>query len=153
MRTVSGYGNTDAGKVCNKTMADGDYPLGGHGGKAYGTGMYVVDTNIKGSTGRAMGTKVAAGQDESGWYGQKQMMATVHPSAKIATQRQASQLQQEWMGMSMADSKRFGNDFNTFVASKGYDGIKWHKDSDPTAYTTIFNKSALIFYGGAADMY
>lgn len=153
MRSVDGYGNLDAKQVCNKTMADGNYPLGGNGGKVYGTGMYVVDTNIKGSTGRAMGTKVADGQQESGWYGQKQMMATVHPSAKIATQRQVSQLQQEWMGMSRADSKRFGNDFNTFVASKGYDGIKWHRDSDPSAYTTIFNKSALIFYGGAADTY
>lgn len=81
------------------------------------------------------------------------MMATVHPNAKIATASQAAKIQQEWMGLSRTDVKRFGSDLNTFIASKGYDGVKWHKDSDTTAYTTVFNKSALIYYGGAYDSF
>lgn len=151
MRSVDGYGSNSADKVCNDTMTNGNSPLGGHGGKVYGTGMYLVDTNIKGTSGRTMGSKVAAGQEESGWYGNKQMMATVHPNAKIATPSQAAKLSNDFARLSSADKRRFGNDRNTYMASKGYDGAKWHSDSDPTAYTTVFNKSALIFYGGVAD--
>jgi hypothetical protein len=48
---------------------------------------------------------------------------------------------------------KYGNDANTYIASKGYDGAKWHNDSDPTAYTTMFNSSAMIYYGGVAEQY
>ena len=151
MRSVDGYGNKNADKVCNDTMTNGNSSLGGNGMKAYGTGMYLVDTNIKGSSGRTMAKKVSAGQEESGWYGNKQMMATVHPDAKIATPTQAAKLSNDFARLSSADRRRFGNDRNTYIASKGYDGVKWHSDSDPRAYSTLFNKSALIFYGGVAD--
>ena len=98
-----------------------------------------------------MANDVAAGQAESFYYGDKQMMATVHPSAKIATPAQANNLQAEFFQMSRSDRARFGNDANTYIASTGYDGAKWHRDSDPTAYTTIFNPSAMIYYGGVAN--
>lgn len=156
MRTVDGYGRTTADQVCNKTMTDGNYSLGGSGGKAYGSGMYVVDTSIKGSSGRSMAHKVAAGQQESGYYGggqSKQMMATVHPNAKIATPSQAAKMHSDFHNLSPQERARFGYDANAYIASKGYDGAKWHRDSDPSAYTTIFNKSALIFYGGVANPY
>lgn len=151
MRSVDGYGNKTADKVCNDTMTNGNSPLGGNGGKVYGTGMYMVDTKIQGSRNPA--SRVAAGQEESFWYGNKQMMATVHPNAKIATPTESAQMSNEFARLSSADKRRFGNDRNTYIASKGYDGAKWHNDNDPTAYSTIFNKSALIFYGGVADRY
>ena len=149
IRSVDGYGNKSGNQVCNDTMTDGNSPLGGHGGKVYGSGMYVVDTSIKGSSDPA--SRVKNGQSESFCYGNTQMMATVHPSAKIATPAQASSLVSEYSGLSSSNKKRFGNDVNTYIASKGYDGVKWHSDSDPGAYSTIFNKSALIFFGGVAE--
>ena len=151
MRSVTSYPGTTATQVCNKTMSDGNYSLGGNGGKVYGSGMYVVDTSIKGSRNPA--SRITAGQSESFGYGSKQMMATVHPSAKIATPTQSAQLSNEFSNLSARDKARFGYDRNTYIASKGYDGAKWHNDSDPAAYTTIFNKSALIFYGSTADAY
>lgn len=151
MRSVDGYGRKSADKVCNETMTDGNASLGGGGGKVYGSGMYVVDTNIKGKSGHSMALDVTAGQQESGWYGTKQMMATVHPNAKIATATQTAKMQQDYAGLSRADKARFGFDSNAYIASKGFDGAKHHADSDPTAYTTVFNKSALIFFGGVAD--
>lgn len=156
IRTVDGYGRTTSEQVCNKTMTDGNYSLGGSGGKAYGSGMYVVDTSIKGSSGKNMAHKVSAGQQESGYYGGRnssQMMATVHPNAKIATPSQAAKMHSDFHNLSSKDRARFGYDANAYMASKGYDGAKWHRDSDPTSYTTIFNKSALIFYGGVSDPY
>lgn len=151
MRTVHDDPGMTADQICTKTMSDGNSPLGGGGGKVYGSGMYVVDTSIKGS--RNPGKRVAAGQDESFAYGDRQMMATVHPSARIATPTQAAQLSRDFGNLPTADRARFGYDTNTYIASKGYDGAKWHNDSDPSAYTTIFNQSALIFYGGVANKY
>lgn len=135
-------------QVAKATMTDGDIPLGGNGGKVYGSGLYVVDANLK--NGITAKTTHAASQ-ESYYYGNRQMMATVHPSAKIASPSQARQLQSEFFGLSRSERARFGNDTNSYIASKGYDGAKWHNDSDPTAYTTMYNKSAMIFYGGVAD--
>lgn len=149
MRTVNGYGGKNADQVCNETMTKSDTPLGGSGGKVYGSGMYMVDTSIKGFNTPA--NRVAQGQQESGMYGKKQMMATVHPNAKIATPSQAAKMASEYQKLSNADKARFGYDQNAYIASKGYDGAKWHGDLDPTAYTTVFNKSALIFFGGVAD--
>lgn len=100
-----------------------------------------------------MGSNIADGQEESFAYGDKQMMATVHPNAKIATPAQANNLQAEYFQMSRSEKARFGYDANTYIASKGFDGAKWHADSDPSAYTTIFNPSAMIYYGGVADRY
>ena len=80
-------------------------------------------------------------------------MATVHPNAKIATPKQASQMKSEFQNMSSRDRAKFDYDEGAYIASKGYDGAKWHADIDPTAYTTIYNKSAMIFYGGAVDKY
>ena len=149
IRTVDGFEGKGPSQVCADTMTDGNMPLGGHGGKAFGTGMYMVNTSIKRKSNP--GDSVAKGQQESFWYGSTQMMATVHPKAKIATPQQASKLSDEWYNLSQKDKARFGYDRNTYIAAKGYDGVKWHGDDDPTAYSTIFNKSALIFFGGVAD--
>jgi hypothetical protein len=109
----------------------------------------MVDTNISGNSLTAK--RVASGQEESFWYGDTQMMATVHPSAKIATPTQSAQMSTEFHNLTPAERRRFGNDANTYIASKGFDGAKWHRDSDPTAYTTVFNNSAMIYYGGVAS--
>lgn len=148
MRSVYGDGRKSAAEICEETMKNGNASLGGDGGKVYGSGMYVVDTNIKRSANPTQ--KVWKGQEESFWYGDKQMMATVHPNAKIATPNQAAKLANDFAKMTTKQRAKFGNDRNTYIASKGYDGAKWHADTDPTAYTTIFNKSALIYYGGIA---
>jgi hypothetical protein len=92
-----------------------------------------------------------AASHESYYYGDRQMMATLHPSAKIATSSQGVKLSKEFGNLSRADQARFGRDVNSYIASKGYDGVKWGSDSDPTTYTTMFNKSAMIFYGGVAN--
>jgi hypothetical protein len=94
---------------------------------------------------------MAWAQRESYGYGDRQMMATVHPSAKIATPTQASQLSSEFWNLPKAEQKRFSFDENSYIASKGYDGAKWQSDTDPTAYTTMYDKSAMIFYGGVAN--
>lgn len=151
LRSVHNDPGMTADQVCTKTMSDANSPLGGSGGKCYGSGMYVVDTHIKGKSNPAR--DIAAGQDESYGYGDRQMMMTVHPSARIATPSQGNQLINEFYNLSSKDKARFGNDANTYIASKGYDGVKWHRDSDPAAYTTIFNQSALIFYGGVSNRY
>lgn len=147
------YGGTNksAEDICKDTMTDGNAPLGGSGGKAYGSGMYLTSTKING--GKVSGSNVAAGQSGSFCYGPKQMMCTVHPKAKIATPTQAAKLSDQWYDMSPKEQARFGYDRNAFIASKGYDGAQWHKNSVPSAYTTIFNKSALIFFGGISDAY
>lgn len=147
------YGGTNksAEQICKDTMTDGNASLGGSGGKAYGSGMYLTSTKING--GKVSASKVAAGQSESFCYGPKQMMCTVHPKAKIATPTQAAKLSDQWYDMPSKEKARFGYDRNAWMASKGYDGAQWHKNSNPSAYTTIFNKSALIFFGGVADAY
>ena len=138
--------------ICQKTMTDGGALLGGSGGKAYGSGLYVVDTSIKGiQSGKPMSQSLSSGQYESYFYGDKQMMMTFHPSAKIATPSQTSSMESAFYRLNSRDRARFGNDCNTYIASKGYDGAKHHSDSDQTAYTTVFNKSALIFYSGVAN--
>lgn len=144
-----------ADALCKKTMTDGSMSLGGGGGKVYGSGMYVVDTSLKGSgskTASGLSRTLSQGQQESACYGNRQMMATVRPDAKIATPSQAKKLASQFSNLSMSERARFGYDTNAYIASKGYDGAKWHSDSDPTAYTTIFNQSALIFYGGVANV-
>ena len=147
------YGGTGkkAEEICKDTMTDGNASLGGSGGKAYGSGMYVADCKIKGY--KDTGNRVAMAQNESFCYGPKQMMCTVHPKAKIASGKKLTTLVDQWYDMSSKEQARFGYDRNAFIASKGYDGAKWHDDSDPSAYTTVFNKSALIFFGGIADAY
>lgn len=150
MRTVhdNGRNGQSAAEVARDTMTKGDAPLGAHGGQAYGPGMYVVDTSLK--VGGNLGRRVAAGQSESFCYGNKQMMATVHPSAKIATPSQAARLSQQFYKLPLSTRRKFDNDPGVYIAAKGYDGAKWHDDNDPQAYTTIYNRSALIFYGGVA---
>ena len=152
IRTVHGsQTGQSADDVAKSTMTDGNYALGGHGGQAYGSGRYMVDTKISGNS--LTSKRVAAGQEESFWYGDKQMMATVHPSAKIATPTQSAQLRNEFHNLTPSERRRFGNDANTYIASKGFDGAKWHNDNDPTAYTTVFNNSAMIYYGGVSSRY
>lgn len=135
-------------QVATETMSNGKTALGGSGGKAYGSGLYLVDSSIKsGVTPR----KMNAASHESYYYGDRQMMATLHPSAKIASTSQALKIRGEFRNLSSSDQARFGRDLNSYIASKGYDGVKWGPDSNPTAYTTVFNKSAMIFYGGVAN--
>lgn len=151
IRSVDGNHRTgeSADEVCRKTMTEDSFALNGTGGRVYGTGMYMVDTSIKNASGRKLENNIRDGQYESFCYGGTQMMATVHPSAKIATPSQVSNMRSEFYGNPKL-KKQFNNDVNSYIASKGYDGAKMHDDSNPTAYTTIFNRSALIFYGGVA---
>lgn len=151
IRSVDGNHRTgeSADEVCRKTMTEDSFALNGTGGRVYGTGMYMVDTSIKNASGRKLENNIRDGQYESFCYGGTQMMATVHPSAKIATSSQVSDMRSEFYGNPKL-KKQFNNDVNSYIASKGYDGAKMHDDSNPTAYTTIFNRSALIFYGGVA---
>ena len=153
-RSVDGNGRETADQICKKTMADGKTALGGNGGKVYGGGLYMTDCQIKANgTASSNGKRLASSSRESYCYGQTQMMATVHPNAKIATPTQANKMKQDYYNLSGADQRRFGNDFGAYIASKGYDGAKWHLDSDPCAYTTVYNKSAMIFYSEVADRY
>lgn len=141
----------DAKQVSQKTMTDGNMSLGGTGGKMYGGGMYLVDSKLsQAANGRVNAHNLSAASNHSFAYANTQMMATVHPDAKISTSKQSYQMQREFNNLSLADRSRFGRDVGAYIASKGYDGAKWHTDDDPTAYTTIYNKSALIFYGGVS---
>lgn len=135
--------------VCKKTMTDGNAALGGGGGKVYGSGLYMVGSDISNvPAGKAMSRKIAGSQSESFYYGSTQMMATVQPGTKIATPSQARSLDRQFRNMSTADRARFGNDRNAYIASKGYDGAQWH--SNDTPYITMYNKSSIIYYGGAS---
>lgn len=151
IRTVHDAPGQTATEVARSTMTDGNYALGGHGLQAYGSGRYMVDTRIKGNSLTAK--RVADGQAESFWYGDKQMMATVHPKAKIATPTQSAELKNEFHNLPSKERAKFGQDANTYIASKGYDGARWHNENDPTGYTTMFNNSAMIYYGGVASNY
>lgn len=135
--------------VCKSTMSDGNSPLGGHGGKVYGTGMYMVGASTTITTGRALGRHIAAAQNHSFAYAGTQMMATVHPKAKIATPTQTSRLKNDWLNMSASAKRRFKNDVGAYIASKGYDGAQHHTRTN-SPYITMYNKSALIFYSGVA---
>lgn len=150
IRSVDGNYNTgqSAHDICKKTMTDGNDPLGGNGGKMYGSGMYLVGAQTNNKTGRNLGMQIADSQRHSYAYGNTQMIATVHPNAKIATPTQAKKLQSEYRNLSAADRNRFG-DYGTYIASKGYDGARWHDRSDP--YITMYNKSAMIFYSGVTN--
>ena len=135
--------------ICKDTMGDGNAALGGGGGKAYGSGMYLVGATVTGATGRTLGSRVASAQQHSYGYGDKQMMATVHPSAKIATPAQANQLQMDFWNLPSSKQAKFGYDYGAYIASKGYDGAQWHSGQNP--YITMYNKSAMIFYAGVAS--
>lgn len=151
IRTVDRNYNTgeSAVDVCKKTMTDGNAALGGNGGKVYGTGMYMVGSNISGvPAGKTMSKKIASAQSESYYYGTTQMMATVQPGTKIATPSQARALSRQFSSLSSADRARFGNDTNSYIASKGYDGAQWHTNDTP--YITMYNKSSIIYYGGVS---
>ena len=154
MMIRSVHGNSRAGKtadqVCKETMTDGNASLGGTGAKAYGSGLYMVKNDFGSNTGRNLSRWIARGQDESYSYGDKQMMATLHPNAKIATPSQANAMKQTFLSMSPAKQKKYG-DWGAYIASKGYDAAQWHDGrSDPGSYATVYNKSALIFYSGVA---
>lgn len=152
LRSVSGNTRTgeSADAICAKTMTDANAALGGGGGKWYGAGLYVVKTDFGNATGRNLSKKIAEGQHESYFYGNKQMMATVHPNAKIATPKQATKLQDEYYRLSPSTQRKYGG-YGEYIASKGYDGAQWQDSSDPKAYATIYNKSAMIFYSGVAQ--
>ena len=149
IRSVNDGGGKTAQLICKETMTIGDAPLGGNGGKWYGSGMYCVGAKTNGATGRNLGKKIADSQSHSFCYGDTQMLATVHPSAKIATPKQANQLQSEYMKMSPSKKARYGG-YGEYIASKGYDGAQWHDDSHANPYITMYNKSAMIFYGGVS---
>lgn len=154
-RSVDGNGKETADQICKKTMLDGNASLGGNGGKAYGGGMYVTDCKLTtAATGSSINAKnLAMSSGESYAYANTQMMATVRPDAKIATAKQANALNNAFYSLSAKQRAKFGYDIGAYIASKGYDGAKWHDDSDPAAYTTVYNKSALIFYGEVSQAY
>lgn len=148
-RTVHGNYNTGQTSmdICKETMADGNAPLGGTGGKIYGAGLYMVGAQTNNKTGRNLAHQQWNSQKESFCYGDTQMMATIHPSAKIASPTKANQLVREYRNLSYSDQQRFGN-YSSYIASKGYDGARWHTSADP--YITMYNKSAMIFYSGVS---
>lgn len=155
-RSVNGSGSESANQICQKILTDPSTSLGGNGGKVYGGGMYLTDCKITPGTtnARRLASNLRASSNESYYYGNKQMMATIHPDAKIATPTQANTMKKHfYFNMTREEQSKFGNDVGAYIASKGYDGAKWHADNSPTAYTTMYNKSAMIFYGGAVDAY
>ena len=148
-RSVHDEGNMTAKQVCDITMNDGKATLGGSGLKAYGGGMYLVGAQTNNTTGKSLGQQIAASQRHSFSYGPTQMMATVHPSANIATPRASVKMQKEFYKLGHSERAKFGHDVGAYIASKGYDGAQWHNRSDP--YITMYNKSAMIFYGEVYD--
>ena len=132
--------------ICKDAMGKGNAALGGGGGKAYGGGMYMVGTKVTGATGRKLREKVASAQNDSYGYGDTQMMATVRPSAKIATHNQAYQMKDDFFKMTSSTQAKYGNDYGAYIASKGFDGAQWHEGDN--SYITMYNKSAMIFYAG-----
>lgn len=144
------YTGQSADSICKDHMANADAPLGGYGGKLYGSGTYEVCTTIGTSTGKDMAKKIAAGQDHSFCYADTQMLSTVHPSAKIATPTQAKQMESQFNRMTYSERARYGNDRGAYIASKGFDGAQWH-DREADSYVTMYNKSAMIYFGGVVD--
>lgn len=158
-RSVHGDVNTGLSPtgVCKETMTNGKTSLGGSGAKLCGSGLYCVDVDIgAGVSSSQRNQRIKEAQQHSFNYGPKQMMATLHPSARIATPKQTAQMHSEFYKLSADDKARFGNDPNTYIAAKGFDGAK-HFDnggnppSNSLGYTTIFNRSALIFYAEVAQ--
>lgn len=147
VRTVHDTGTETAQQICKKTMSDGNYSLNGNGMQAYGGGLYTVGANIGSKSGRGVAKIVYDAQDESFGYGTHQMIATVHPNAKIASPTVASKLNSQFGRMSTQERTRFRGDIGAYIASKGYDGAQWHSD-DSQPYVTMYNKSAMIYYGG-----
>lgn len=139
-----------AEQVCKKTMTDGNAALGGSGQQAYGSGLYMVKNDFGNKTGRNLSKWISSGQQESYFYGDKQMMATLHPNAKVATPTQANQMKQKYFSMSYTQQKKYG-DYGGYIASKGFDAAQWHDGkTDAGSYATVYNKSSLIFYSGVA---
>ncbi len=153
-RSVEGSGSETADQICHKTMSDGNASLGGNGGKVYGGGMYVTDCTIRAGSGNNANNLSSQSRASSCYatFNGRQMMATVHPDAKIATPKQANVMMTEFRRMSLQDQKKFDNDAGAYIASKGYDGAKWHDDSNISVYTTMYNKSAMIFYGEVSNL-
>jgi len=152
-RSVSANQFGSGDKICKTIMTDPNTSLGGTGGKVYGGGMYVTDCKITSGTTNAgiLSRKLASSSKESYYYGNTQMMATVHPDAKISSKKQSYKMQNEFYSMTAQQRMKFDNDVGAYIASKGYDGAKWHGDNSPQAYTTIYNKSAMIFYGSTVN--
>lgn len=152
IRTVKPNSHTGESEddICKKTMTDPNSSLNGTGMQAFGGGLYTVGSAIGNTRGPALGRKIAASQYESAGYGTKQMMSTLSPNAKVASPTKARSLNNEFSSLSMSQRRKFGNDIGAYIASKGYDAAQWHTDNTP--YVTIYNKSALIFYGGVAQL-
>lgn len=148
-RSVDYSGGLTPDDVCKLHMEDPTASLGGGGGKMYGGGMYCVGAQVNNATGRTLGRQINKSQSHSYAYGSRQMMATVHPDAKIASPSKANSLQRTFLSMSARERAKFDNDIGAYIASKGYDGAQWHTRSDP--YITMYNKSAMIFYSGVAS--
>lgn len=137
-------GKMTASEVCTEIMTNPKTSLGGNGLKAFGGGLYLV-----GSKHTDSAAHVNISQNHSFCYGPKQMMATVHPKAKIAGTRTANKLSKEFARLGISEQAKFDYDIGAYIASKGYDGAQWHNRTDP--YITMYNKSAMIFYGQAYD--
>lgn len=151
IRTVHPQGTMSSDNVLKSLITDGSAPMNGSGGQAYGGGIYTVGAKISGMSGKPMEQRVASAQKESSYYGDTQIMATVHPSAKIATPAQSGKLLAQFQRLPASERRKFGNDEGAYIASKGYDGAQWHSDnSDP--YITMYNKSSMIYYAGASDV-
>ena len=153
MRSVhDGKDGTPAATVAADTMTRSDISLGGTDHSAYGGGMYVVNTHIDPAASAKKGSStVAQGQLASYVYGPCQMMMTLRPRAKIATPNQAKKLANEFWALPYSERSKFSDDEGAYIASKGYDGAKWHDDNNPGAYCTVFNKSALVFFSEVAE--
>ena len=150
-RSLDGNGRMTADQICKQTMNDGKASLGGNGMKVYGGGMYCVGAQVGNATGRTLGQNLNKSQSHSYAYGNTQMMATIHPNAKIATPAQTKKLGQQFWSLSSTARANFGDDIGAFIASKGYDGAQHHDRKAP--YITMYNKSAMIFYGGVSTAY
>lgn len=153
VRSVGAYTAGDGTKYSAKAaakqvMSDGKASLNGNGAQCYGGGLYLVGAKVSSGNGRNANT-VASAQRHSFMYNNQQMMATVHPSAKIATPSQTSKMSDDFSHLSSSSKAKFGYDVGAYIASKGYDGAQWHSHSNP--YVTMYNKSALIFYGSTAS--
>lgn len=151
MRSVHDNYHTGASaeQVAIDTMSRSDVSLGGSDHKAYGGGMYAVNTEISSSSSaNTLAHNVASGQDASYVYGPVQMMATFRPGARIADQKTAKALTSQFNHLPASEQARFGGDFGAYIASKGYDGAKW--EYGPDAYYTHYNKSALVFFNEVA---
>lgn len=152
VRSVGAYTSGDGKRysdvdACKEVMTNGKASLNGSGHQFYGGGLYMVGAKI--SSGSSRNTKTIAGaQNESFGYNRQQMMATVQRGTKIADFSTTKRLDRQFGGLSSATKAKFGNDVGAYIASKGYDGACWHNNSNP--YITMYNKSAMIFYGSTA---